>query len=114
TSFVSRSNAASAAGCQSGFDASINTGGTPLVLLISIYDAVTQSGSNFNFHEVDFVGFVITGYHWGTSYDNERFSSPTHCTGTDYCVYGYFTSKSGTQGGTKLNNDYDSIVRTVG
>jgi hypothetical protein len=113
------SNSTTSGDCDGGFDASISG---DMVLLITLYDAVTPSGTDYKYRESDFVAFVVTGYHWGTTgaSSSSSITGTNYCTGSAQCVYGYFVSKyktdgtSKTDGGTDLQEStYATVVQTV-
>lgn len=59
--------------------------------LIPIYDGVHGTGANTVYHLAGFASFVMTGYHLGTSSVKSWLTNGHLCSGSQRCLYGYFT-----------------------
>jgi Flp pilus assembly protein TadG len=61
------------------------------VTLIPIYDGVTGNGSHITYHLAGFASFVLTGYYLSGFTEPSWLSGTHHCSGSERCLYGYFT-----------------------
>ncbi|MBI5156783.1 MAG: Tad domain-containing protein [Acidimicrobiia bacterium] len=81
-------------GCSASFIGSLLGTAVPL----PIFDDITGTGSNGQYHVAGFAMFVITGYNFGG-----QFKALAPCLGDERCVSGYFTTgvvHDGELGGT--------------
>ncbi len=56
--------------------------------LLPIFDRVSGTGTNAQYHVYGYAAFVLTGYSLGGQY---KLGSPVPCSGNDRCIRGYFT-----------------------
>ncbi len=78
------------------------------VMHIPVYDSVSGTGTNTQYHLKGFAAFVLTGY-WLPGGKKASWlypSNPAKCSGADKCVYGFFTKElvpvSGVVGGPSM------------
>jgi hypothetical protein len=79
-------------------------------LYIPVYDGVTGTGANIEYHIVGYSAFVLTGYRLPGATEKSWLTGEKICSGNDFCLAGYFISGlvppgSGTGGanfGTKV------------
>ena len=67
------------------------------VIDIPVYTSVTGSGASAVYNLQGIYAFVVTGYNvpagfGGTTYESDWLKSANNCSGTTYCINGYFVS----------------------
>ncbi len=92
--------------CQTAFDEAINS--PHPVMYIPIYNSASASGNNTTYTVRGFAAFVVTGARL-PGYNRPSWlypSNPARCTGSDKCIYGFFTQglvpTAGTIGGPAM------------
>ncbi len=100
--------------CTGGLSASVDK---QLVLTVAIYDTVSNSGPDLKYHVVGLTGFVVTGFHFANADKPSSIpgggcgSNDNVCTGSERCIYGYFTHTVLTGGdGTYTGTNYGASV----
>nr|WP_240940033.1 pilus assembly protein TadG-related protein [Planosporangium flavigriseum] len=84
-------------------------------VLIPIYDGVKGNGANTTYHLSGFSSFVLTGYALSGLSEPSWLSGRTLCSGSDKCLYGYFTTAILPSGGSFGTVDYGTtILKMVG
>jgi hypothetical protein len=84
-------------------------------VLIPVYDGVTGNGSHTTYHLSGFSSFVLTGYALPGLSASSWLSGRTLCSGSDKCLYGYFTTAILPSGGSFGTIDYGTnILKVVG
>jgi Flp pilus assembly protein TadG len=77
-----------------------------ILVFIPVYTMVAGTGTNSVFTLKGFAAFVITGYHLPGFSVSDWLNSGNDCTGSDFCINGYFTQglvpSSGSIGGPNL------------
>lgn len=64
----------------------------PSVIFIPVYDSVSGTGSNTEYHIAGMAAFVLTGFSLPSIGREKSWLSDAHlCKGSDKCIYGYFT-----------------------
>ncbi|MFC4058823.1 pilus assembly protein TadG-related protein [Planomonospora corallina] len=85
------------------------------VTYLPVFRAVAASGQNTVYTVEGFAPFVITGYALSGASAPSNLTGEQHCTGSDKCVYGYFTRSlmpaRGSVGGPDLGA---SVVTLIG
>nr|WP_240948059.1 pilus assembly protein TadG-related protein [Planosporangium mesophilum] len=61
-------------------------------VLIPIYDGIKGNGSNTTYHLSGFSSFVLTGYALPGTSEPSWLTGRTLCSGSEKCLYGYFTT----------------------
>ncbi|MCW2642665.1 MAG: hypothetical protein JWP76_4971, partial [Dactylosporangium sp.] len=89
---------------------------THKAVLIPVYDGVKGQGSSTVYHLSGFSSFVLTGYNLpSTPSPASWLSGRTLCSGSDKCLYGYFTTAILPSGGSFGTIDYGTnILKVVG
>jgi len=114
--YTEKDTASAEADCTGGLSASVDK---KLVLVVAIYDTVTTTGGTVTYHVVGLTGFVVTGFHFANT--DKPSSIPgggcgahdNSCTGSERCIYGYFTHTVVTGGdGTYKGMNYGASVIT--
>jgi hypothetical protein len=76
------------------------------VIFIPVYTSVTGNGNNATYTLKGFTAFVVTGYHMPSFSQSDWLNPANDCTGSSFCLNGYFTqglmSAVGTVGGPNL------------
>jgi len=76
------------------------------VVFIPVYDGASGTGHNGYYHLKGFAAFVVTGYHLPGFTAPSWLSGESYCSGSDKCVYGFFTQglvpSAGAIGGPNL------------
>ena len=83
------------------------------VINIPVYTSVTGSGSNAVYNLLGIAAFVVTGYNIpGTTFTKytDWLKSTNQCTGTTYCINGYFVRDDYTGTGTIGTNNLGSYA----
>jgi hypothetical protein len=62
------------------------------VLPMAVFDGVRGTGAGTTYHLDGFSAFVVTGFHLPGLNQPSTLSGGNLCTGSDKCIYGYFTS----------------------
>jgi Flp pilus assembly protein TadG len=70
------------------------------VVYIPIFDAVSGTGQNSQYHLKGFAAFVVTGYHLPGLTAKSWLTGNDACKGSDKCIYGFFTQGLIPAGGT--------------
>jgi Flp pilus assembly protein TadG len=84
-------------------------------VLLPIYDGVRGQGSNTVYHLAGFASFVMTGYYLPGISMPSWLSGRRLCSGSDKCLYGYFTTAILPQVGDFGTVDYGTnILKVVG
>jgi hypothetical protein len=85
------------------------------VLFVPVFNRVTGTGTNTEYHIAGLAAFVVTGYHLPGVSVESWLTGTKYCKGSDKCVYGYFTQAlipaTGSIGGPDLGA---SIVTLIG
>lgn len=80
------------------------------LIFIPIYVSVSGTGANSVYTLKGFAAFVITGYHMPGFKASDWLNSANDCTGSDFCINGYFTQglvpTPGPPGGHDLGADF--------
>lgn len=62
------------------------------VIFVAVYISASGPGNNLTFRLKGFAAFVVTGYHMGGFTASDWLNASNDCTGTDFCLNGYFTT----------------------
>jgi hypothetical protein len=85
------------------------------LVFVPVFDAVVGTGAGTTYHIKGLAAFVLTGYRLPGLSAESWLTGANHCTGSDKCLYGYFTQglvpAAGVIGGPDLGA---SIVALVG
>jgi hypothetical protein len=85
------------------------------LVFVPVFDAVGGTGAGTTYHIKGMAAFVLTGYHLPGLSAESWLTGAKHCTGSNKCLYGYFTQglvpAAGVIGGPDLGA---SIVALVG
>jgi Flp pilus assembly protein TadG len=80
--------AAPSEACESVLD---NSQDNDVPILVPVYVSVANAGGNLTYTLQGFASFVVTGYYMpGGFYDQDWLNPANDCTGTQYCLNGYF------------------------
>jgi Putative Flp pilus-assembly TadE/G-like len=75
------------------------------VVYVPVFDSVTGTGTNGVYHLKGFAAFVVTGYHLPGFSQPSWLTGKNLCTGSDKCLYGFFTQglvPAGSLGGSSM------------
>ncbi|HEY7429746.1 MAG TPA: Tad domain-containing protein [Streptosporangiaceae bacterium] len=62
------------------------------VIFVAVYVSASGSASNLSFRLKGFAAFVVTGYYMPGFSAGDWLNSSNDCSGTDFCLNGYFTT----------------------
>lgn len=99
------STGASASGdCQTALQ---NDWANKTLVYLPVYSSISGTGAGVTYTLLGFAAFVVTGYHITGSFKApDWLNSANNCTGSDFCIDGYFTQglipSTGSLGGTDL------------
>jgi hypothetical protein len=86
-------------------------------ILLPVYDTVSGNGAHTTYHVVGFAAWVLTGYHL-SGFSAPSWLSGVHlCSGSDRCLYGYFTRALITTGNGSVGGGTSygaSVITQVG
>lgn len=86
------------------------------VVKVPVFDAVRGTGNNLEYRLHAIASFVVTGYHApGLRASSNLFNSTiTECSGSDFCIYGYFTTSVDSGEVGPLPGFGAMVVKTIG
>ncbi|OLB78113.1 MAG: hypothetical protein AUI14_14160 [Actinobacteria bacterium 13_2_20CM_2_71_6] len=88
---------------------------THRAVLLPVYDGVQGNGSHTTYHLSGFSSFVLTGYRLSGFTASSWLTGRNLCTGSDRCLYGYFTTAILPNVGAFGTTSYGTnIVKVVG
>jgi Flp pilus assembly protein TadG len=100
--------------CQTDLQTKRNNHAT---ILLPVYDTVSGNGAHTTYHVVGFAAWVLTGYRLSGFSAASWLSNTNLCSGSDRCLYGYFTRALITTGNTTLSSGTGygaSVITLVG
>jgi hypothetical protein len=96
--------------CASALQSTWTAHGTQL---FPIFDSVSGNGANTTYHIVGFSVFALTGYHLSGLSAQSWLSHRDLCTGSERCLYGYFSTAFLVSGQPLVTTNYGASAVTL-